>query len=247
MRVVVLSTETRHHTYFLNKLYPRFNIAAVVYERRRLKKDYPTGPFFADEEDAFEERFFDPALGGVAPTLPEELQKRVVQVHSVNQTGMAAYLAVLAPDIGITFGVGRVKPDVFAVPRWGTINVHRGIPQDYRGLDSDLWAIYEGRFDKIGVTVHYVDADLDTGPVLLQERVPILAEDEIFHLRYKTSVVATRMVMAVLERMEALGGPVRGVPQSAAGPYYTAMPLEKKVEALRRFEDYKRSLRRRHA
>lgn len=244
MKLALLTTPTKHHTYFIQNLARRHEVAAIVYERRRLKKDYPTGPFLEEKESEFEERFFLPAAGGVERELPEELQRRVVEVHSVNQQGMPEYLRALGADVGVTFGTGIVKPAVFGAPRLGSINVHRGISGLYRGLDSDLWAVLDGRFDQIGVTIHWIDDALDTGNILSQETVPLAPEDELHHLRYKTTVAATRMVLEALERIEAAGGRVPGTPQDPASPYYSAMPLEKKLEALRRFEARRRSLAR---
>ena len=52
---------------------------------------------------------------------------------------------------------------LFQFFKFGLINVHRGIINKYRGLDSDLWAIYHKDLDNIGVTIHKVDENLDTG------------------------------------------------------------------------------------
>lgn len=244
MRIVILSTETKHHTYFINKLARLFEIAGIIYERRRLAKSYPTAPFFAEEEDAFEERFFDPAYGGTLPNLPSELERRVVCAHGVNQVGMPEYIRALEPDVGITFGVGKVSARLFGVPRYGMINVHRGIAGEYRGLDSDLWAIYENRFDQVGVTIHQVDEEFDTGDILAQERVSVYDTDEIYHLKYKTTVVATRLVIDVLMELEDSRKFLHKKKQEKFGRYISAMSLDQKYEALRRFTAFKESSRR---
>jgi methionyl-tRNA formyltransferase len=243
MRIVILSTDTKHHRYFIHKLAERFDVTAVFYERKRLIKDYPTGPFFTAEENLYEERFFDPTLGGVPREYPRDLAQKVVEIHSVNQQGVAEYMAALAPDLGVVFGTGPLKPHIFTVPGWGCVNVHRGIPQIHCGLDSDLWSILENRFDCIGVTLHLVEQDLDTGAILAQETTPIERDDEIFHLRYKTTLQATRMMLALLTRFKAAGGPIPGEPQKTRGRYLTAMPLEQKQEALGNFLTYREGLR----
>lgn len=243
MKIAILSTPTKHHTYFINKLAGRFDVASLVYERRRLTKDYPTGPFYTEEEDAFEDRFFDTAFGGTASTVGPAIVERMIEVHSVNQAGIASYLEVVAPDVLVVFGTGRIAPEIFGKARWGAINVHRGIAQLYRGLDSDLWAVHENRFDQIGVTIHGVDAGLDTGEIHAQRRYQVGPEDEIFHLRYHTSVMATEMVVDVLERFRTAAGKIEGTPQETAGPYYSAMPLEMKHEAADRFRSYTARLR----
>lgn len=242
MRVVLFSTNTKHHVHFINALAPLCDIAAIFFEMDHLEKDYPTGPFFADEEDQFEDRFFDPAFGGTASTLDSALTARVRSVGRMNEPSVIEQTGKLAPDLGIAYGIGLAKPDLFTCPRFGTINVHRGIVQNYRGLDSEYWAIMDERFDKIGVTIHYMDATLDTGDILAQETVSIRAEDEIFHLRYKTGIVATRLVCDLVRRFDAAGGALKGMPQDIPGPYFTAMSLEDKMKALEKFEVYRKGL-----
>jgi len=238
LRVAVLTTQTKHHTYFLNKLATEFDLVSIYYERRRLNKAYSTGPFLDAEEDAFEELFFDTAAGGVSRDLPEAVSRAVVELHSVNRQGVAEHLSANKPDIAITFGVGRVMPSVFEVPRWGTLNVHRGITQRYRGLDSDLWAIHEGNFDQIGVTIHFVDAQLDTGSIVAQRFVPIEPGSALHHLRYKTTLVATELVIDSLQTTNRERRPPEAKPQTELGAYYSAMPLETKFKALERFRQF---------
>ena len=242
MKVLILTTESKHHTYFIMKLFKKFEVVGLVYERRRIVKDYPTGPIFEAEEQEFEERFFDKSLDGVSRDLPANLMERTIEVHSVNQRGFAAYIRALEPDVAIAFGVGFIMPSVFSIPHWGTINVHRGIAEEYRGLDSDLWAIYHKRFDQIGVTVHYVDKGLDTGDVLAQEHISIEPRDEIFHLRYKTTLGATRLVSSVLSEFAERGGPLEGESQRRVGAYYSSMPLDLKQVAQSYFCEFKESL-----
>jgi methionyl-tRNA formyltransferase len=240
MNVVILTTPTKHHTYFINQLERHCDIVGLIYERRRLNKDYPTGPFFEAEESAFEEKFFDPLFNGTSRHLSHELMKRMVEVHSVNQHGVPSLIEALAPDLVLSFGVGVIKPVIFSIPRWGTLNIHRGLTQWHRGLDSDLWAIYQKSFDQIGVTIHYVEEKLDTGPILAQERVAIEPADEIYHLRYKTTVAATRMMIDVLAQFAQAGGRLPGLPQQSLGPYFSAMPLDLKMKACEIFKEYKR-------
>ena len=171
----------------------------------------------------------------VSRDLPEAVSWAVVELHSVNRQGAVEHLAANKPDIAITFGVGRVMPSIFEVPRWGTLNVHRGITQRYRGLDSDLWAIQEGNFDQIGVTTHFVDAQLDTGAIVAQRFVPIEPGSALHHLRYETTLVATELVTDNLRTANRERRPPEAKPQTELGAYYSAMPLETKFETLERF------------
>ena len=65
MRIVIMSTDTKHHRYFIQKIHERHPVRAIFHERACLEKDYITGPFFSEEEHFFEERFFDQEFDGV--------------------------------------------------------------------------------------------------------------------------------------------------------------------------------------
>ncbi len=145
MKILILSTPTKHHTYFINKIAKYHNICGIIYERKVLKKDYPTGPFYDNLADKFEDKFFE---NEVPNDLSDDLKKKIVEVHSVNNRHLQKHIESMNPDLIITFGTGIVKPYIFNIPKWGTINIHRGDASSYRGLDSDLWAIKNYHFDK---------------------------------------------------------------------------------------------------
>ena len=236
MKVLILSTPTKHHTYFINKIAEHHNICGIIYERKVLKKDYPTGPFHDNLADKYEDKFFE---DGVPNDLSDELKKKIVEVYSVNNRNLQKYIESMNPDLIITFGTGLVKPYIFNIPKWGTINIHRGDARNYRGLDSDLWAIKNEDFDKINVTIHYVDADLDTGDVLSKGKVLLSNVEEIYHLRYHTTILATNMMLNVLEKFQYENGKIEGEKQTEFGEYYTAMSLEEKHLTEDIFNDYK--------
>jgi folate-dependent phosphoribosylglycinamide formyltransferase PurN len=242
MKVALLTTDTKHHRYCIQRVAQGHRIAGILYEERRLTKPYPTGPFLEDEESRYEERFFDERDGGVPRTLAPVLADTIRRAHSVNDAPVARWLEAVEPDVTVTFGVGRVRPPVISIARWGTVNIHRGIVPDYRGLDSDLWAILEGRLDRIGVTVHYVDETLDTGAILAQQRLPLGSGDEVHHLRYLTTVLATDLLLDVLDRIARAQAQIAGTPQTGPGRYYSAMPLDLKHRALERFREERQML-----
>ena len=232
MKIIVFSTDTKHHTYFINKIAEYFDICSVVYERKKLVKSYPTGPFYEKEESEFEERFFE--------EVDRELKvnKKMVEVHSVNSKHLVKYIESLKPDLGISFGTGIIKPYIYNIPKYGTINVHRGSIKDYRGLDSDLWAFYENKFDKLNVAIHYIDEDLDTGDMLSEQNCPIDKIEELYQIKYYTTCLATKMILTLLSRFKT-EGKLEGLKQTKLGKYYSAMPVEKKWETWIKFEEFK--------
>ena len=75
----------------------------------------------------------------------------------------------------------------------GLINVHRG-STILSWLDSDLWAIYHRDYKNIGVTIHMVDSELDTGEILYQENILMHKGMKTHQLRYYTTKIATDLI-----------------------------------------------------
>jgi hypothetical protein len=71
-----------------------------------------------------------------------------------------------APDLCLLAGTGIIPPAVLDVPRLATVNAHPGVLPAYRGMDPELWALWEERFEDVGCTLHVVDRGVDTGPIL---------------------------------------------------------------------------------
>jgi len=94
MKVLILSTPTKHHTYFINKIAEHHNICGIIYERKVLKKDYPTGPFHDNLADKYEDKFFE---DGVPNDLSDELKKKIVEVYSVNNRNCPLSLNIIIP------------------------------------------------------------------------------------------------------------------------------------------------------
>ena len=58
MNIIIFSTEDYHHTYFINKINNIYPINLVVYEKRRLEKEYNTSNPYQAEQDKFEKSYF---------------------------------------------------------------------------------------------------------------------------------------------------------------------------------------------
>jgi len=81
-----------------------------------------------------------------------------------------ACVAEFAPDLGLSLGGPILRRSVFALPRLGTINLHKGRLPDFRGMPPAFWELWHDQ-RAVGCSVHYVDDGLDTGGVLAQTEV----------------------------------------------------------------------------
>jgi folate-dependent phosphoribosylglycinamide formyltransferase PurN len=109
-----------------------------------------------------------------APLAPE----KVTHVPSANSPECVAALTALAPDIVIVAGTRILaKETLAAAPAAAWVNIHAGITPLYRGVHGAYWALAEKDAAHCGVTVHLVDAGIDTGGILAQAPITIAARD----------------------------------------------------------------------
>jgi methionyl-tRNA formyltransferase len=137
--------------------------------RRRLRKLRRVGLTTAPVGLALRKAYA--AAGGDVPHL-DALPVSVTRVRTLNGDEARAELRRLGADVALSLDNAIIEPPTFELPRHGTINVHHGAVPEYRGGPPVFWELADGR-DRVGFTVHRVDAGIDTGPVLAEGEVPI--------------------------------------------------------------------------
>lgn len=113
-------------------------------------------------------------------------------------------VAALVPDLMILAYVTQIVPLALAeVPRLGSICFHPSLLPRHRGGSAINWALIEGDHET-GVSVFWVDAGIDTGPLLLQRTIPIGADDSAGSLYYARIVPAgVELVLESVALIEA--------------------------------------------
>jgi hypothetical protein len=162
-------------------------------------------------------------------SLADWARERGLRVEGVRRLGADA-LRALAPDLVVLVGADIVPAAVLAVPRIGTINAHYGLLPVYRGMNVTEWSVLQG--DPVGVTVHLVDAGVDTGEILLREQIRIAPGETFATLRRKHQDVAARLlVRAALQLRDGTSRPLPQAP-SEGRQYYRMHPaLRRRAEA----------------
>jgi methionyl-tRNA formyltransferase len=113
----------------------------------------------------------DASLGAFAARLNIPYIKAVDH----NEPRVLAALREAAPDLVAFTGGGMIRKDLLSIPRLGILNCHCGILPLYRGMDVVEWPATEGRLHDIGIgmTLHFMNEGLDTGPILLRRRIEL--------------------------------------------------------------------------
>jgi folate-dependent phosphoribosylglycinamide formyltransferase PurN len=104
--------------------------------------------------------------------LAVRVAERMTFVPDIHDPRLLDRLRAVEPDLGLIYGSPILKPQLFQIPRLGTIGIHHGKMPEYRGKKTTFWAVYNGD-TTAGVTIQRVDAGVDTGQILRRGDVPI--------------------------------------------------------------------------
>lgn len=97
----------------------------------------------------------------------------VYQPQTLKDDSFMELLHTLVPDLIVVVAYGKILPkQVLDFPRYGCVNVHASLLPKYRGAGPIQWSIINGETET-GITTMQMGEGLDTGDILLQEKVPI--------------------------------------------------------------------------
>ena len=162
-------------------------------------------------------------------TMPDKPSGRghKVQFSAVKQYALSVGLPVLQPeklkaeeflrelraynaDLQIVVAFRMLPEVVWAMPRFGTFNLHASLLPQYRGAAPLNWAIINGE-KETGVTTFFLKQEIDTGDMILQQRVPIEKTDDVGILHDKLMTIGANMVLQTVDMI--LEGNVSRTPQ----------------------------------
>lgn len=164
---------------------------------------------------------------GIAVAQPRSL--RLDGKYPEDAAAARAAIEAAQADVMVVAAYGLILPQwVLDAPRLGCLNIHASLLPRWRGAAPIHRAIEAGDTET-GVTIMQMDAGLDTGAMLLVERVAIGAAETTATLHDKLAVLGGRMIVEALE-LAACGG-LRPQPQPAEGVTY-AHKIEKAEAAV---------------
>ncbi len=108
----------------------------------------------------------------------------------------------LQPDVIVVAAYGKILPkEIIDFPKYGCINVHASILPKYRGASPIQHAVLNGE-SETGVTTMQMDVGLDTGDILLCEKIPIDIDDTSFSMFEKLSNLGANLIVKTLKAVE---------------------------------------------
>ena len=135
----------------------------------------------------------------------------VFQPRTLRDGSEDANIRALAPDLIVVVAYGCILPkSVLEAPKYGCINLHVSLLPKYRGSAPVQWAVLNGDTET-GVSIMQMDEGLDTGDVLVCEKIAIGPEETSGELFDRVTAVGARVLCEAVPAMEA--GTLKPQPQ----------------------------------
>ena len=151
---------------------------------------------------------------------------KVVQPLKVrNNEEFINELKEINPDVICVVAYGKIIPEeILNIPKYGAINVHGSLLPKYRGAAPIQWAVLNG--DKeTGITTMYMDKGMDTGDMILKEKVVIGDDETTGELWDRLSKIGASLLVKTLEMIENGTAPR----EKQEGEFSIAPMLEKEM------------------
>lgn len=98
------------------------------------------------------------------------------QPEKLKNTVFLEEIRQIMPDVIVVVAFRLLPEVVWKIPRLGTFNLHASLLPQYRGAAPINWALINGETET-GVTTFFIDRQIDTGKILLQQKTPISSTD----------------------------------------------------------------------
>lgn len=130
--------------------------------------------------------------------LAEQRGLKLVQPANLKDSGAVREIAAASPEVMVVAAYGLLLPEsILKLPPLGCLNIHASLLPRWRGAAPIQRALLAG--DAVtGVTIMQMEKGLDTGPILLQESIPIDARDTAATLHDKLARLGAQLIVRAL-------------------------------------------------
>jgi len=175
--------------------------------RQLLRREIVPGLVIGNADDDSEDTWHESLVKEA-----EEKELRVVKNKKVKDSEVISKIKEINPEIIFCIGGTQLIPkEVLMTPKLGCLNIHPALLPKYRGRYSTVHAIFNGE-KYTGVTAHWMDEGIDSGPIIMQEKIEIEEDDTAKTLYDKFTSVGERLFVEIAEKW-INGEKITSVPQ----------------------------------
>jgi len=135
----------------------------------------------------------------------------VLQPEKLKEESFLEELKLLNADLQIVVAFRMLPEVVWNMPKYGTFNLHASLLPQYRGAAPINWAIINGE-KETGATTFFLTHEIDTGKIILQEKIAIADTDDAGIVHDKLMSMGAEMVKKTVDLL--MEGKIEGIDQS---------------------------------
>ena len=164
------------------------------------------------------------------PDRPVGRHQNTLQPSEVKEYAVANNIPVLQPvkmkdatfleqlrqwraDLQVVVAFRMLPEAVWAMPRWGTFNVHAALLPQYRGAAPINWAVINGETET-GVTTFFLDKDIDTGRIIAQKHFPIPDDANVEYVYDGLMKLGADICIETVDKILTFDGHIESIDQS---------------------------------
>ncbi len=216
MNILILTTDTYHHLFFVKQIKKRYKNLSVILEKKKNKFNFKTYHQIAYKINKFEKKFFFKNK--------KEFFDKSKKYNDINDLKCIKYIKRLKPNVIISFGIGLIKPKFLNnFKNSQIVNLHGGDLNRYRGLDSHMWSIYHNDFKSLITTLHFVKRKIDSGNIIFKKKIVINNKTKFESLRALNTVNCVKLVLKYLILLKK-NKYIKNKKLNLLGRYYSAIP-----------------------
>lgn len=131
-----------------------------------------------------------------------EHKLKILQPERLKNPGFLSELRALNADVQIVVAFRMLPEVVWNMPPLGTFNLHGSLLPKYRGAAPINWAIINGE-SETGVTAFKLQHEIDTGDIVLQEKIPIYEDDNAGTLHDRMMITGSEVILKTIRMLES--------------------------------------------
>lgn len=218
MNILLIGTDTPHRRFIINRLLDmNIKLNTCIFQKKTFSPKFKIIPkWHVREKNELKKIFKNKTRNDL------QRVKKIIKVNNLSLILKKNKQDIQNADFIIISGADWIKGNLLKLIKSKSINVHMGIAEKYRGLDSNLWAWYHEDYKNMGVTLHELDHNLDTGKIFKKGFLNISYKTQVWLLRYHESNLATKLIISAINKFNTNKYVLNK--QKNIGRYYSFMP-----------------------
>lgn len=128
------------------------------------------------------------------------------RIEDINSEMIEKQILYLKPELIVVCHFQKIlKKNIISIPTFGCINLHPSLLPEYRGMAPQHWPIINGD-SETGITIHFINEGVDTGDIILQERIKISNDMYVIDLQKKMLEMYRNIMVCAINKISESKG-----------------------------------------